>query len=210
MSQDSSWPLAGKPKRIELLDWSTSASLRLCPLDGLGSRRRDSLAGRPRRDDRQEHEILAPTAEVQRDFPTVDLEWAVARIVVQEGPAAGELVLHVGKPPARAARVDVIAPADAQPNAVALRHHDTGRDDLDVELIDRARVERLLFIVRVIGPERQRHFLVELAVRGAEPALPDRRVRIGQGWLRASHRKLDQKKTLPFRPYHTHDEKQPL
>ena len=33
---------------------------------------------------------------------------------------------------------------------------------------------------------------------------------IGQGWLRASHRKLDKKLTLPFRPYHTHDEKQPL
>ena len=33
---------------------------------------------------------------------------------------------------------------------------------------------------------------------------------IGQGWLRASHRKLDKTLTLPFRPYHTHDEKQPL
>lgn len=33
---------------------------------------------------------------------------------------------------------------------------------------------------------------------------------IGQGWLRASHRKLDQEKTLPYRPYHSHDELQPL
>ena len=30
------------------------------------------------------------------------------------------------------------------------------------------------------------------------------------GWLRASHRKLDPEKTLPYRPWHTHDEKQPL
>src|SRR5262249_44049442 len=30
------------------------------------------------------------------------------------------------------------------------------------------------------------------------------------GWLRASHRKLDPQKTLPYRPWHTHDEKQPL
>src|SRR6185312_3663957 len=30
------------------------------------------------------------------------------------------------------------------------------------------------------------------------------------GWLRASHRKLDPAKTLPYRPWHTHDEKQPL
>ena len=33
---------------------------------------------------------------------------------------------------------------------------------------------------------------------------------IAQGWLRASHRKLDNKLTLPYRPYHTHDKKQPL
>ena len=33
---------------------------------------------------------------------------------------------------------------------------------------------------------------------------------IGQGWLRASHRKLDKKLSKPNRPYHTHDQKQPL
>jgi len=33
---------------------------------------------------------------------------------------------------------------------------------------------------------------------------------IGQGWLRASHRKLDPEVSLPHRPYHTHDEVQPL
>jgi predicted acyl esterase len=33
---------------------------------------------------------------------------------------------------------------------------------------------------------------------------------IAQGWLRASHRKLDKELTRPWRPYHTHDEVQPL
>jgi predicted acyl esterase len=33
---------------------------------------------------------------------------------------------------------------------------------------------------------------------------------IAQGWLRASHRKLDARLSTPWRPYHTHDEKQPL
>ncbi|KAJ9625482.1 hypothetical protein H2204_010344 [Knufia peltigerae] len=33
---------------------------------------------------------------------------------------------------------------------------------------------------------------------------------LSQGWLRGSHRKLDLKKTLPYRPYHSHDELQPL
>jgi hypothetical protein len=33
---------------------------------------------------------------------------------------------------------------------------------------------------------------------------------ITKGWLRASHRKLDRERSLPYRPYHPHDEKQPL
>ena len=33
---------------------------------------------------------------------------------------------------------------------------------------------------------------------------------VGLGWLRASHRKLDPRLSTPYRPYHTHDEKQPL
>ena len=33
---------------------------------------------------------------------------------------------------------------------------------------------------------------------------------LAQGWLRASHRKLDPVRSLPYRPYHTHDDKQPL
>jgi predicted acyl esterase len=38
----------------------------------------------------------------------------------------------------------------------------------------------------------------------------DPRVPIGLGWLRASLRKLDAKKSLPYRPWHTHDEEWPL
>jgi len=48
--------------------------------------------------------------------------------------------------------------------------------------------------------------LKEVVFQGAiDPHTP-----IAQGWLRASHRKLDKKLSLPYRPYHTHDEKQPL
>ena len=38
----------------------------------------------------------------------------------------------------------------------------------------------------------------------------DTRTPLSQGWLRASHRKLDLSQTLPYRPYHSHDELQPL
>ncbi len=38
----------------------------------------------------------------------------------------------------------------------------------------------------------------------------DPRTPVGLGWLRASHRKLDPKKSLPYRPWHPHDEEWPL
>jgi hypothetical protein len=48
--------------------------------------------------------------------------------------------------------------------------------------------------------------LKEVVFQGAiDPHTP-----VGQGWLRASHRKLDKKLSLPYRPHHTHDKAQPL
>ena len=56
-------------------------------------------------------------------------------------------------------------------------------------------------ILRVFSPD-----LREVVFQGAiDPHTP-----IAQGWLRASHRKLDKKLSTPYRPYHTHDQKQPL
>ncbi len=56
-------------------------------------------------------------------------------------------------------------------------------------------------VLRVFTPDLQ-----EVVFQGAlDPHTP-----IGQGWLRASHRKLDSKLSKPYRPYHTHDEKQSL
>jgi predicted acyl esterase len=46
----------------------------------------------------------------------------------------------------------------------------------------------------------------EVVFQGAvDPHTP-----IGQGWLRASHRKLDPVLSTEYRPYHSHDEKQSL
>jgi hypothetical protein len=56
-------------------------------------------------------------------------------------------------------------------------------------------------VLRVFDPQGK-----EVSFQGAlDPRTP-----VGQGWLRASHRKLDPKRSLPYRPFHTHDEKQPL
>jgi predicted acyl esterase len=59
----------------------------------------------------------------------------------------------------------------------------------------------LFLILRVFSADMK-----EIVFQGAiDPHTP-----IAQGWLRASHRKLNPALTLPYRPYHAHDEKQPL
>ncbi len=56
-------------------------------------------------------------------------------------------------------------------------------------------------VLRVFDPAGK-----EVSFQGAlDPHTP-----VGQGWLRASHRKLDREASLPYRPFHPHDEKQPL
>jgi hypothetical protein len=56
-------------------------------------------------------------------------------------------------------------------------------------------------ILRVFSPDMR-----EVVFQGAiDPHSP-----IAQGWLRGSQRKLDKKLSTPYRPYHTHDRKQPL
>lgn len=59
----------------------------------------------------------------------------------------------------------------------------------------------IFVVLRVFSPEMK-----EVVFQGAiDPHTP-----VAQGWLRASHRKLDKKLSTPWRPYHTHDKKQPL
>ena len=59
----------------------------------------------------------------------------------------------------------------------------------------------LFVVLRLFSPD-----LTEVTFKGTvDPHTP-----ISQGWLRASHRKLDRKKSKPYWPWHSHDEKQPL
>ena len=59
----------------------------------------------------------------------------------------------------------------------------------------------LFLVLRVFTPDFR-----EITFQGAlDPHTP-----IAQGWLRASHRKLDPVRSRPYRPYHSHDAKQPL
>ncbi len=69
-------------------------------------------------------------------------------------------------------------------------------------LVSASTVDADLFLVlRIFAPSGE-----EVVFQGAiDPHTP-----IGQGWLRASQRKLDPLLSKPYRPYHTHDEVLPL
>jgi hypothetical protein len=59
----------------------------------------------------------------------------------------------------------------------------------------------VFLVLRVFDPDGK-----EVTFIGAN----DPRSPVANGWLRASHRKLDPARSLPYRPYHSHDEARPL
>ena len=64
-----------------------------------------------------------------------------------------------------------------------------------------ARDADLFLTVRAFAPDGKEH----LIVGAVEPNAP-----LAQGWLRASHRKLDPQASTPYQPVHTHQEIEPL
>jgi predicted acyl esterase len=77
----------------------------------------------------------------------------------------------------------------------------TGPSALKLFVSSSTRDADLFIVLRVFSPD-----LKEVVFQGAiDPHTP-----IAQGWLRVSHRKLDKKLSLPYRPYHAHDKEQKL
>jgi len=77
----------------------------------------------------------------------------------------------------------------------------TGPSALKLFLSSTTEDADIFAVLRVFSPDMR-----EVVFQGAiDPHTP-----IGQGWLRASHRKLDAALSKPWRPYHAHDERQPL
>jgi hypothetical protein len=77
----------------------------------------------------------------------------------------------------------------------------TGPSALKLKLSSTTSDADVFAVLRVFTPDGR-----EITFQGSN----DPRTPIGLGWLRASHRKLDPQKSLPYRPLHTHDEVQPL
>src|SRR5690606_37360612 len=77
----------------------------------------------------------------------------------------------------------------------------TGPSVAKLFLSSQTRDADVFLVLQVFDPDGE-----EVVFYGAlDPHTP-----VGQGWLRASHRKLDPVRSRPYRPYHTHDEVWPL
>src|SRR3990172_1476795 len=101
--------------------------------------------------------------DVQCDLPAENRRRPVGLVVVHERAAAAHRILHVGER-RRLALVFVVLAADGERDAVALRHHDAGWPDLDVELVGLPGLERLLPVMSMVGAVRSRELLVKLAI----------------------------------------------
>jgi uncharacterized protein len=131
-------------------------------------------------------------------------EWPLARTqwtrfyLDPAGPSLGP------KPPRAAATLGFDALGDGitfstPPLAEAVEI--TGPSAVKVALSSSTNDADLFAVLRVFAPDG-----TEIVFQGAlDPHTP-----IGQGWLRASHRKLDPELSTPYRPYHRHNVVEPL
>ena len=133
----------------------------------------------------------------EHEWPIARTQWTPMHLDVQ-GMRMGD------HPPAQQGKVSYL-PLEAgltfHSEPMAQDTEITGPMALKLFISSASKDADVFAVFRVFDPKG-----VEVVFQGAlDPHTP-----IGQGWLRASHRKLDLKLSTPHRPYHTHDEVQPL
>jgi predicted acyl esterase len=140
-------------------------------------------------------EMFVPRAE--NEWPLARTQWTKFYL----DPASGSL--GPSRPAKKASMsfaamgdgVTFVTPPLAQETEI------TGPSALKLFVSSSTKDADIFAVVRVFTGDMK-----EMVFQGAiDPHTP-----IAQGWLRASHRKLDKKLSLPYRPYHSHDRKQPL
>jgi predicted acyl esterase len=118
----------------------------------------------------------------EREWPIARTEWRRWELGTGSYEALGEGLTFLGEPLEREAEI-------TGPSAAKL-FVSSSTEDAD-----------LFVVLRAFDPDGE-----EVVFQGAiDPHTP-----VAQGWLRASHRKLDPELSEPYRPYHSHDERQPL
>src|SRR5216683_4060958 len=101
-----------------------------------------SLSRRFRRNDREQQmgSMFAP--EMQPGNAAENIGRPVDGVIVQEGSATFQLVLEIRQPPAARSAIFVILAADGEREAIARRHYDRSRPNLDIEFDNLAAFQR--------------------------------------------------------------------
>lgn len=136
------------------------------------------------------------TLRQEHEWPLARTQWT--RLYLDSGP--GTLVTEA---PARGAAVTYRAMKESVSFSTAPFEVDTeftGPASLRVWVSSSTTDLDLFAILRVFDPHGK-----ECTFIGAHEPVP-----MALGWLRASHRKLDESRSTPWRPWHVHDEVQKL
>jgi uncharacterized protein len=152
----------------------------------------------------REPRVLLQVRHIDRFEERAESEWPLAQTRWTKFYFDFETGSLVTQPPAELANVSFDALGDGlmfMTPPVASETEITGPLALKLFVSSSTEDADIFAVLRVFSPD-----LKEIVFQGAiDPHTP-----IGQGWLRASHRKLDRALSKSWRPYHTHDEKQPL
>ncbi len=134
---------------------------------------------------------------VEKDWPLASTQWTKFYFDFANGAL-------VRQPPAEPASHSFEAMGDGvtlMTPPLTAKTEITGPSAVKLFLSSSTEDADVFVVLRVFSPD-----LREIVFQGAiDPHTP-----VGQGWLRASHRKLDPALSKPWRPYHMHDELQPL
>ncbi len=148
--------------------------------------------------------VLLQVRHVDRFVERAEQEWPIARTRwtrLHLDPSAGTLEVQ---PPARVSTGTFEAMGDGITFLAAPCAHDTevtGPLALRLWVSSTTTDADLFAVFRVFTPD-----LREVVFMGAiDPHTP-----VAQGWLRASHRRLDPALSTEWRPYHLHDRPEPL
>jgi predicted acyl esterase len=151
-----------------------------------------------------EPRVRLQVRHVDRFIERPENEWPLARTQWTRYYLDFEARALSSKTPGRAGIIEYEAMADGitfQTPPLERETELTGPSALKLFLSSSTNDADVFVVLRVFAPDGK-----EVVFQGAlDPHTP-----IGQGWLRASHRKLDRGLSLPYRPYHTHDEAHPL
>ncbi|MET0211103.1 MAG: CocE/NonD family hydrolase [Burkholderiaceae bacterium] len=152
----------------------------------------------------QQPPVLLNVRHVDRFEPRTETEWPLARTRWTRFYLHADDMSLRQDPPTEPSTVTYATLGDGltfRSPPMAQDTEITGPSALRLRLSSATSDADVFAVLRVFDPTGK-----ELLFYGAlDPKTP-----VGQGWLRASQRKLDVARSTPWRPFHSHDESQPL